>query len=283
MCLDTNVAYKSRISKKSAVEVSGLIFSADSIFMTLLAAEHLHQFCQEVVVIYSLSHKDFEKLKKTAPAWIKVYYTIRLSYPEMYRHYGIDKCSGRWIILLDVDERFFICRPGLIPMLLKKDISALLVKRMESSSFFTWQVRIFRKGYAIWKGNTHESPKIRGKAERADPEDLTMFHYTEHGRRPYAKFEEEFPTQMPIVRTMKDMYVAWRIDGKYLGFWKTYAFRKLPYMKNKAICDEIREKGVTRILGLENNETVEKLNKKYGSCPQGADLLIRLLKDVVVD
>jgi glycosyltransferase involved in cell wall biosynthesis len=264
------------------MKISGLIFSADSIQVTEDAARHLSELCDEVVVMYCTSYKEFVKLKSSAPDWMKVFYVLKLGYPEPYRNYAVDCCKNDWIILLDTDERFN--NLGKIREIIEEaDADVLTIRRLEKrgSDFSTKQYRIFKKGHLKWKGNLHEHPMVKGTVFDIPSKRLVLIHNKNYLQpRGYMMLNELLPASSPSHLAAIDAMVAFRINGANFikVFADRYAVYSLAYKKNKAACDAIRRIGVTKILGLDRPSVVEKLNKSYRAKRQGIELLAQLLK-----
>ncbi len=265
------------------MKISGLIFSADSIPVTEDAARHLHGLCDEVVVMYCTSYREFLKLKSEAPDWMSVFFVLKLGYPEPYRKYAMEKCQGDWIILLDTDERFN--NLGKIREIIEESgADVLTVRRFEKqgSDFTTKQYRIFRKGALAWKGNIHDHPTVKGKVADIPKERLALLHdKSKTEPRGYLKLNEMLPCGKPSYLAAVDAAVVFKINGTNFlkTFSKRYSLYAAAYKKNRKTCDAIRRIGVTKMLGLDRPSVVAKLNRRYRNKRQGVELLAKLLKE----
>ncbi|MCL4380948.1 MAG: hypothetical protein M1331_03195 [Candidatus Marsarchaeota archaeon] len=338
-------------------ELSAIIFSRNDVEDALKLVEDIYSTFDEIVLIdqsdsakhmYVLSQKKKKRLKK-----LKVFYSVALGDPAPLRMWGLGKCSGKWIMLIDTDER--------INTELKKDIRKLIktrsmgfaIKRYEhfmkngkmvnKDAGFTWQIRLYRKDSVSYKGMTHELAEIHGGVERLDGR-YFMDHYVDYDARPreygelnkfqfrmnYKTMNREISDNIykflmhgrggPTTRLLDAIVKAYEIIGfkteddelsntDYFLFYliKNYGFAKrlnsrqsviqiarstrelvkqINAWKNEAGSDEvfrisqiINSIGVIRFLGLDNEETVEKLAKKYKNKKQGISLLISLLKE----
>lgn len=269
------------------VKTSGLIFSADPIPETLDAARHLSKFCDEVVVIYATSYHDFQKLKAEAPKWMRVFYVLKLGYPEPYRKYGIMQCKNDWIVLLDTDERFN--NPGKVRELIEgSNADVLTVRRFEKvgSDFNTKQYRIFRKGSLEWMGNIHDHPTTKGPVVDLPKESLALIHNKSgFGSADYLRLNEILPSNSPCYLAAVDAAVSWKIDGRnpFRTFSERYKLYSAAYGKNRKVCDMIRSIGVTKMLHLDRLSVVQALNKRYRDKRQGVELLVKLLIEAAKD
>lgn len=111
----------------------------------------------------------------------KVYSHPQTGYVEPARNFGIEKCSGDWVFILDADERI---TPELAKVLKKKalqaddNLGAIAVAR-KNINFGFWlkrggwwpdyQVRFIRKkSFIDWPKEIHSFPKIKGEIVNVD-------------------------------------------------------------------------------------------------------------------
>ena len=277
-------------------KISGLIFSADPIKDTMTAAKHLLEFTDEVVIIYSKSYKDFKSfISRNKDRRIRIFYALRLGYPEPFRHYGISLCRYDHIAMLDVDERF--SDTGKAKALLDSgaaDIYRLqrheMTPRNRNSTLYTKQYRLFRKGSLEWKGLLHETPRILGKVKDIRIEELYVIHDTGKPKRwDYNKLNDVFPVERPIKMAIRDAYIqrsfnnlnpidTLKLTGKKHSEYKD-RYSRLPE-KNKRIINYLRRYGIIKYLGFDTKEGTEKKIKEYSkSKSQGIELLIKMLNE----
>ena len=277
-------------------KISGLIFSADSIKDTLAAAKHLLEFTDEVIIIYSKSYKDFKSfISRNKDRRIRIFYALRLGYPEPLRHYGISLCRYDHIAMLDVDERF--SDTAAAKRFLDSgtaDIYRLqrheMTPRNRNSTLYTKQYRLFRKGSLEWKGLLHETPRIMGKVKDIKIEELYVIHDTGKPKKwDYNKLNDVFPVERPIKMAIRDAYVqrsfnnlnpidTLKLTGKKHSEYKN-RYSRLPE-KNKRIINYLRRYGIIKYLGFDTKEGTEKQIKEYSkSKSQGIELLIKMLNE----
>ena len=282
------------------VKVSGLIFSADPIKDTVATAKHLLEFTDEVVIIYSKSYKDYKSfISRNKDKRIRIFYALRLGYPEPFRHYGISLSRYDHIAMLDVDERFSntVAAKALLDSG-AADIYRLqrheITPRNKESRLYTKQYRLFRKGSLEWKGMLHETPKVKGKVKDIRIEELHIIHDTGKPKKwDYNKLNEVFPVERPIKMAIRDAYVqrsfnnlnpidTIKLTGKKHSEYKNL-YSKLPE-KNKRIINDLRRYGIIKYLGFDTKEGTEKQIKEYSKSKiQGIDLLIKMLSDKGAD
>ena len=276
------------------VKVSGLIFSADPIKDTVATAKHLLEFTDEVVIIYSKSYKDYKSfITRNKDRRIRVFYALRLGYPEPFRHYGISLCRYDHIAMLDVDERFSntVAAKALLDSG-KADIYRLqrheITPGSKESRLYTKQYRLFRKGSLEWKGLLHETPKIKGKVKDIRIEELHIIHDTGKPKKwDYNKLNDVFPVERPIKMAIRDAYVD--RGFRQLTITQTLSLFTERYKKyksneesissvNKEIIHHLRKEGIINYLNLDSKKTVEDINANYKhSRLDGITLLIDLL------
>ena len=276
------------------VKASGLIFSADSIKDTIATAKHLLEFTDEVVIIYAKSYNDYKKLKNdNRDRRIRIFYAIRLGYPEPFRTYGIMLCKYKNIAMLDVDERF--SDTGKAKELLDSgiaDVYSLYRKEGHgegNKAAYTKQYRLFSKHSIEWRGYLHETPRITGRKISITKETLYIIHGEGNkGRWHYYELDRVFPVDKPMRIAIREAYVLYS-SGKvhtfgipaflmheYLQSRKEY--NGLPE-KNKLIIKRLRKQGIIRYLGLDNPKKVRMLVEKHKNKEQGIGLLINMLNE----
>ena len=128
-------------------------------------------FADEVVVVDMNSDDSTVSLAKGMGA--RVFSHPRVGYVEPARNFAINKAKGDWIFILDADER---ANPKLLAKLKKliKDEkpdyvliprkNIIFGKWIKNSRWWPdYNVRFFRKGSVIWKGEIHSEPEKKGK------------------------------------------------------------------------------------------------------------------------
>ena len=272
-------------------KISGLIFSADPIKDTLAAAKHLLEFTDEVVIIYSKSYKDCKSfISRNKDRRIRIFYALRLGYPEPFRHYGISLCRYDHIAMLDVDERFSDTAAAKA-LLDSGAADAYLLYRKELDGYnkdiYTKQYRLFFKNKIHWRGYLHETPKVNGKIKAVPKEQLYVIHGEGNkGRWHYNELNMVFPVDSASRIALREAYVGYGsgklsaikllifIIQKYLESKKS--FNNLPE-SNKITINKLKKHGITTYLGLDNPADVKALNERYKNEKQGIRLLIFLL------
>jgi hypothetical protein len=178
-----------------------LIFSRNATANVINIAKETYGTADEIVVMDSSDSREKRMLVQKGKGLkkLKIFDVLAFGYPDPLRMYGLKKCKGEWILLLDVDE--------LLGAALLKDIkklissttaSAFAIKRYEDpkgeevGGFFTWQIRLMRREKVLYKGLRHEQPQINGEIRiLEDPR-----YYMEHRHIPnkedtkYGKIEK---------------------------------------------------------------------------------------------
>ena len=275
-------------------KISGLIFSADPIKDTLAAAKHLLEFTDEVVIIYSKSYKDYKSfISRNKDKRIRIFYALRLGYPEPFRHYGISLCRYDHIAMLDVDERFSDTKTAKW-LIDSGDADTYLLYRKElqdnNKCIYTKQYRLFSKNKVHWRGYLHETPRVTGRKKTIPKEQLHILHGEGNkGRWHYYELDKAFPVDNPSRIALRETYVRYG-SGKVSPFeMPVFIIRKYMESKksldslpesNKRIIKELRKQGIIRYLGLDNPRNVKALNERCKHMRQGINLLIYLLNEM---
>ena len=171
-------------------KLSLLLFSRNDTEKALSLIGDMYDSVDEIVLFDSSDGKAHEALLKEQQARklskLRIFYIVALGYLEPTVMYAFTKCRYEWILLLGTDER---ASPEL-----KKDFHRILagskacafaVRRYEDVSNgdrgvnFNWQIRIYRKGKAQFRGLIHEEPIITGKLDRLEDPKYFLDHVSE--------------------------------------------------------------------------------------------------------
>ena len=342
--------------------LSFMLFSRNNPEQVLGLVRDIYDIADEIVLVDSSDRAGRERLhaekKKRRLNKLRIYYVVPLGFVETVRSYALTKCKGDWVCYLDADER--------ISQDLKREIKKIIdtthhqaftIKRFEevhangdTSSYFTWQTRLFQRGRVHYKGIVDERPAIRGSTAKLNSEKYYIKHMTElmsHHMNEYykpmnkfAKYEllsyEEYNARMleflarykgieadqarrtlqgrlllrllhfyeaVMIRHPKqeintfDYFMLWEI--KHIGRWLSsgrFDARALYHIYKKAmeyhqykkepdhreafeISKLVNSQGFVDLLGLDEEETIRKLNEQYADNKelQGLGLLIHLL------
>ncbi len=179
------------------VKLSAIIFSRNDVEDALKLIKDIYSTFDEIVLIdqsdrhkhvYIISQKKKNNLKK-----LRVFYSVALGDPAPLRMWGLGKCTGEWIMLIDTDERINKELKKSIQKIIKTRSNGFAIKRYEhfmkngkivnEDAGFTWQIRLYRKNSVNYKGMTHELADIQGNVERLDDR-YFMDHYVDYNARP---------------------------------------------------------------------------------------------------
>lgn len=336
-------------------KLSLLMFSRDDIDKAIGLINGLYNMVDDIVLIDSSSRANRRKLyaRTKGLGKLRVFYVVALGYPDPLFMYGISKCNGPWILKLDMDERLSDgLRENIKGILDSARCSAFAIKRYEEVShgkrtaFFTWQIRLFRKGRVLFKGLIHEQPSVKGRLQPLDGEGCYIEHVVElrkHGHDSYnemQKFERftyrtynekvlDYMSKLNIgdrsrhvtmgsravyfllrlyeAATLRGMesevgtfdyymleYVrnlayqikarrigapvrALRLTSSYIGRMKEWK-REVDSAEDFEIAKLITKEGITKFLGLDDERTIERINRRYIRDRQGITLMFKLLK-----
>ena len=183
-------------------QLSIIIFSRNDVEDAFELIKDVYSICNEVVVIdqsddqkhkFLINKKKENNFKK-----LKIFYSIALGDPAPLRMWGLSKCSGNWVFLIDTDERLNEDLKRDIKKIINvKNVDGFAIKRFEKFNDrqkfigFTWQIRLYRKNKAEYKGLTHELANINGTVERLQ-EKYFMNHNINYNARPreYGKLDK---------------------------------------------------------------------------------------------
>jgi glycosyltransferase involved in cell wall biosynthesis len=231
--------HKINIRNGLVEKLSLLVFSRNDMPKALALVHDMYDYVDEIILVDSSDAKVHDRLlqekKNGKLEKLRILYAVAFGYPDPLRMYAIAKCSYRWIMLIDTDERI---SPGL-----KKDLrkvigrggfSAFALRRYEDVTsgghrpYYNWQIRIFRKDATQFRGMLHEEPIIKGKVLRMAQDDYFMDHLSEikgdssshyasmmkFMRMSYASFNETmveylYKYTLPDYRTDKTVSAGW--------------------------------------------------------------------------
>jgi glycosyltransferase involved in cell wall biosynthesis len=276
-------------------KISLLVFSIENHKEVMQLVDDLYETVDDIVIVDGSSRANHKKLlgikKNRRLDKIRIFQTVALGYAEPFRNYGMDKCRGDWILLLDVDERLSDDLKGDLRGIVKKTgYDVLKIRRYENyfndkrtNNFYTRQIRLFRKRSLDYLGLTHEHPKIRGRLGKLEGSANYIKHINDLKHERYYNKMDLFSDTHIMILLLRDIFIGinTREVGSTSDIRRIYdSHARLKRMQTDEIIRIgriIREKGITKYLGLDNDRTVEKLNRKYGKGKQGIDLLIKLL------
>ena len=338
--------------------LSILIFSRDDVDKALALARDIYDIADEIVLVDSSERKGHERLIRAKRSEnlgkLRIFWAVALGYADPLRMYALGKCKGRWVLMLDTDERISKgLRSDIGQILDNADCSAFSIIRYEDSeggrhgSYANWQIRLFRKGDIEFRGIIHEEPKVSGRLEHLDSGRYFIEHVNalkgsssaqysimeKFLRMSYWSFNERiienfYKVTMPSKRDRPGAFgltlkAALRLlealrgkrqeeevgDFDYYLFYYLYYLAVHTKMRKKNRFYEARKSaehmlgmvkgwqnepdgdenfgisvmmhriGLIRFLGLENERTVMRINRKYAKDrKKGVDLLMHLLK-----
>jgi len=219
------------MSAKLSVVINTLN-EADSLPRALTSVKDI---ADEIVVIDMESDDESRKIAEKFGA--KVFTHKRVSYVEPARNFAIEKATGDWILVLDVDEE--------IPSSLGKQIKEIVntgaadyVRIPRKNLIFghwiehahwwpDYNVRLFKKGAVSWTEVIHTVPVVKGRGmdmEIKEENAIIHHHYDtvekfiEHMNR-YTTVQAELKVKNGYKFTWRDMLVrpASEFLSRYFG------------------------------------------------------------------
>ena len=187
-------------------KLSIVAFSRNDYDKAILFVKELSPFADEIVLVDSSDKGDREKLQNAMKTYkkLKVYFVVAIGYPDPVFMYGINKCTNKWVLYLDTDERMSTELEKKVKGYIgSTKADAINIKRYEEvqeqgkkekrGRFFTWQIHLFKKGAVEFKGLIHEQPRVIGKLEYIHDDDLYLEHVVplmEHQTMEYHRMEK---------------------------------------------------------------------------------------------
>jgi len=168
--------------------ISALIFSRGYVPNTLDLVKDVYDIVDEVVLMDMSGKQDTAELEKGKRSMgldkLKLFHVPPIGYPDPLRMYGLKKCTGRWILYIDTDERISDgLKRDLRQIISDRRINAYAISRYEEVHdpkrlplFATWQIRLFRKGSVSFTGLPHEQAEVNGGLGRLDRKKHFMMH-----------------------------------------------------------------------------------------------------------
>jgi (heptosyl)LPS beta-1,4-glucosyltransferase len=148
----------------------------------------VEKLADEIVVVDMQSTDDSVKIAKTFGA--EVFSHEKMDYVEPARNFAISKATGKWILILDPDEKIsFGLARNLKFIAEKKDneVDYVLVPRkniifgkwMENTRWWPDYIpRFFKKGKVSWPKQIHRQPELKGNIYTLpDDKNSAIVHY----------------------------------------------------------------------------------------------------------
>ncbi len=337
-------------------KLSILLFSRNKVETVIRLIKEVYPVGDEIVLIDSSDREERRKIDKAKKfnRWHKlhIFYIIPTGLVETARPYGLMKCRHNWVLYLDADESPSKALKNDIRSIISNTrFSAFNIKRFEkteedgsiNASFFTWNIRLYRKNEVRYKGIIHEQPEVHGElgtldnryfirnmSEYKNPLTGQEYHrLMKLERLSYKTYNEA------LLRNMNALYgketAPEKIAIAILKFYEWITFRQskeelsnfdyfiynltkhfilrlkgrdwkgiatlIPEIDRHvkmieswkrepdsedifAISQRIFEVGIVKMVGFDDEKTINRLNRKYkDSTLGGSGLLLLLLKE----
>ncbi len=133
----------------------------------------VQHFADEIVLVDM--HSDDRTREIAAEFGARIFLYSRVGYVEPARNFAISKARGRWVLILDADERIgrtLARRLSRIAAKPHQDIDYVLIPRkniifgkwIQNSRWWPdYLPRFFKKGKVKWPKQIHQKPILRGK------------------------------------------------------------------------------------------------------------------------
>jgi len=158
-----------------SIRISALIFARNERFNIERLIPRIRPYVDEIIVVDGCSTDGTYEIATYYGA--KVFRTKPWGFVEPCRMYGISKTTYNWILYIDADEypsrALLKDLRKIVKYAEEKDFKAIRIRRQNFFistkkpliwlSLYDYQIRIFKKGYVIYKGIIHEQPQVLGK------------------------------------------------------------------------------------------------------------------------
>lgn len=114
----------------------------------------------------------------------------RVNYVEIARNFGISKAKGKWILVVDPDEKVSTKLKSKLKTLLESPVADYYRVPRKNIIFGKWimhsrwwpdyNIRFFRKGFVSWNEVIHSVPMTKGKGSDLPAKEenaITHYHY----------------------------------------------------------------------------------------------------------
>ena len=180
--------------------LSVLIFSRDDASAVQGLIKSLDGLADEIVIVDSSAGAQRSRLERLCRGYgrkVMLHTAVALGYPDPLRMYGLHRCSNRWVLLIDTDER--------VSEALKRDMKEIIsadsasafairrsepVRKGEIARLYTWQIRLFRKDRVEFTGLVHEQAMVRGTLAQLDSSLYTLQHARGIGGKAPAEYSK---------------------------------------------------------------------------------------------
>jgi len=169
------------------MEIALLMFNYNENDGIIRNIELLKDIVNEILIVDSSNIYNYQNLKNKYDnlSNLKILRVFPIGYVEPFRMFALKNINSEYVLYLDADEE---PNNELIKYIknLKdnnisedNDISGYYILRYEKSlKCYTYQLRLYKKEKAFYKGMIHEFPKINGKIKKLDDEKF-IIHYAD--------------------------------------------------------------------------------------------------------
>lgn len=141
--------------------------------------ELLKEVVDEILIIDSSNIANYEELKKKYDklSKFKIIKVFPIGYVEPLRMFALKNINSEFVLYLDADEE---PNNKLINFLSNDIYSGIdgyyILRYEEALKCYDYQMRLYKKDKAIYRGIIHEFPKINGVIQKLDHEKIIIHH-----------------------------------------------------------------------------------------------------------
>ncbi|MDP2649590.1 MAG: glycosyltransferase family 2 protein [bacterium] len=209
--------------------------------------ESVKDFADEIVIVDMGSNDATLEIAEKYKA--KVYPHELLPYVEPARNFGISKATGKWILVLDPDERISKTLAEKLREIVKDDDADVVQIPRKNIIFGKWlrhtncwpdyHARFFKKGKVTWTDTIHAALEVRGtmKAEgkvfKLDPlESLAIEHLNYDNINQFLERQNRYSEMSVKNRFEKGEKFSWKNF-----FWKPKRVFLQRYIRHAGFLD----------------------------------------------
>ncbi|MCS7196088.1 MAG: glycosyltransferase family 2 protein [Aquificaceae bacterium] len=210
--------------------LSALILTKDEEDNIGRAIKSLQGLAEEVIVLDSGSKDRTVEIAKSMGA--RVFFREWQGYPAQL-NYGVELCSGEWVLVVDADEEVSErLKESIKEVLSKPEYEVYKVCRrtyylggfLRHAWYPEWRVRLFKKGRVTFQGELHETAVYSSKAGKTKGD---LYHYSYKNLKDQYRKTLKYAEEMAHImhRSGKRFRTYHLLFNPFWHFLKVYLFQ----------------------------------------------------------
>lgn len=248
--------------------------------------EALKDVVNEILIVDSSDIANYEHLKKRYDKFdkFKITRVFPIGYADPFRMFALKQINSEFVLYLDADEE---PSKGLIDFLSDfkyNGIDGYYILRYEKAlKCYDYQLRLYRKDVATFRGLIHEFPEINGITAKLDREKVIIHHADFNNylnkRSSYLLIEAyERPFSIFFLSTQHKFFKIFRDDEKTLPEILFYLLNLLLFLRRMLNYEKLKLKGYKLDLFLFKYHIYRY---KYFKKITNKELLIKINKSIM--